>query len=217
MIIAVINAKTIQEALAHARLAKARGADGVELRIDALDDYEEIHAISEIFNEFKTVVTNRRKEEGGLKAQEEIKRIEALEKAVLLKPWAIDIEMATEKKLRQRLEKTARENDVKIIVSHHDFRKTPSKNTLKKIAETALAEGDFAKIACSASTREDAENLLCLVEKHPGKVTAFALGEKFSWTRLESLRIGAPFGYAFLQEENAPGQLSIEEMIRQLK
>ena len=126
----------------------------------------------------------------------------------------VDIEIETSDDFKNEIKKVAKAHQCKIIISFHDFDKTPSDEDLNKIVEDCFAAGaDIAKIACKANTEEDAERILSLYVKYKNLV-ALGMGEKGMNTRIASLLLGAPFSFASIGagKETAPGQIELEEM-----
>lgn len=213
LIIVPIVAKTAAEALEQIRQSTG---DAVELRLDAMDAVtpEELARLVAVK---KTLVTNRRTAEGGLKIQTDKERFQRLHDAVEAGPWAVDVEIASPKMFIRRIEKTARKNGVRIIASFHDFKKTPPAAKLDEMVHDVLNTADYAKIACQPMEPSDVDALLELVRTHAGKVAAFALGEKSTASRIQSLQLGAPFGYARGASATAPGQITAEAMRKALQ
>lgn len=189
--------------------------DVVELRLDAMESFttEELKELAALR---KTIMTDRRKSEGGLKAQTDTQRFDDIHAAVEAKPWAVDIEIQAPRIFRRKLIKLARDNGVKVIASYHNYNKTPPEHKLAEMVKEALADSDYVKIVCTPQDEGDVTALLNLVRNRPGKVAAFGLGEKYAHTRILSLKLGAPFGYAKGVTSTAPGQLTVDEMKQQL-
>ncbi|MBN1169516.1 type I 3-dehydroquinate dehydratase [Candidatus Micrarchaeota archaeon] len=126
--------------------------------------------------------------------------------AVLCHAPLIDVEI--DACHRNQLITAAKKQGSKVIVSHHDYEKTPSKSELAEIKKQCFdAGGDIAKIACMAHTDEDCDALLSFAD--PSTVV-FGMGDFASHTRIASLFLGSPFAYAALDcgKETAPGQLT---------
>lgn len=208
VIIVPVVAKNPQDALGH--IEKTEG-DGIELRLDAMGKTG-AKSLEPLFRIKPSVVTNRRFAEGGLRRQTDEKRVRALEDAIDAKPWAVDVELKTKDSLRKRLEQKAKKRGVKIIASFHDFDRTPSKKTLEKIVAKGLSEADFVKVVTLPKKKEDVENLMELVVRNKGRVVAFGLGDAWSFSRIESLKKGAPFGFARNGTITAAGQLTVKKM-----
>ncbi len=207
-----VVAKTVEEAKEQFQKA---GGDVVELRLDAMESFT-TDQLRELAAMRKTLVTDRRKSEGGLKAQTDTERFDAIHAAIEAKPWAVDIEIQSPRIFRRKLIKLARDNGVKVISSYHNFNKTPPEHKLAEMVKEALNDSDYVKIVCTPQDEGDVTALLNLVRNRPGKVAAFGLGEKYAHTRILSLKLGAPFGYAKGVTSTGPGQLTVEEMKQQL-
>ncbi|MFH0921585.1 MAG: type I 3-dehydroquinate dehydratase [Fibrobacterota bacterium] len=106
-----------------------------------------------------------------------------------------------------------------VIVSHHDFQKTPAETELFSMAENARKQGaHIFKIAAMAKTPDDCTRLLGFIKKSPLPVIVIVMGELGKPARTEALRLGSLAGYAFTGEAPvAPGQLSVAEMAASLK
>ncbi len=129
----------------------------------------------------------------------------------------IDIDINTPEQYRKTLINKARRNGCKVILSYHNFTKTPDSEQLKHIVDNLFSSGaDIAKIACMANTEEDCKRVLALYSYHKNLV-AFAMGEIGKNTRVAAIHLGAPFTYASIKgNETAPGQLSYSELELQL-
>ncbi|HLD75950.1 MAG TPA: type I 3-dehydroquinate dehydratase [Candidatus Norongarragalinales archaeon] len=209
MIVVPMVAKNAIDAKEH--VLKTEG-DAVELRLDAMEKIPSQKEATELFLLKKTILTNRRFAEGGFHKQAEKKRVNVLLELVQAKPWAVDVELKTEESLRKKLEVAAKAAGVLVIVSFHDFKKTPGKKVLERIVDQALSEGDIAKVVCLPKREGDDLHLMELVEKNKGRVVAFGLGDQAAKSRVQSMKNGAPFGFARNGHTTAPGQMSVQQM-----
>ncbi|MFB6158437.1 MAG: type I 3-dehydroquinate dehydratase [Candidatus Nanohalobium sp.] len=201
-----IVASLTSELEEKAEEARKKGADAVEVRIDLYNgDIEDIRDIS-----LPVIVTNRPEWEGGEFTGEEKDRIHELEKAMQYAD-AVDIELEAEEFHEEILRKAEKEK-VKVIVSSHDFEKTPEKRKMVETLEYAGSIGDVAKIAVKAEKPDDSLKLLEAAEEADVKIAAMAMGEPGSYTRIVSPVHGSKITYASLGEKTAPGQLSVEEV-----
>jgi 3-dehydroquinate dehydratase type I len=169
----------------------------------------------------KILVTNRRREEGGAFRGTERERISYLLKAVEWGADYVDIEASTDPALIAEIKAaiTDRGGNTLLIVSYHDFEKTPPERSLiHKLEEYAAWRPDILKIVTFANTDEDNLGILRLIplaRKRGQEIISFCMGEKGRVSRVMSLLLGAYMGFASLDrgEESAPGQLSLAEMI----
>ena len=104
-----------------------------------------------------------------------------------------------------------------IILSHHDFKKTPSIEELKKIATRMRKKGaDIAKIAATAQSLQDSLEMLQFVkeESEKSKVIGLCMGEEGKITRTTGHLFGNYLMYAPLKrsDNTAPGQIEAEKL-----
>jgi len=205
--------KTAKKALEAIKEANGL-ADLIELRMDYLRDPE----LGLLLNARKKpfIITNRRKEEGGKYGCDEKRRFGILREAVELGAEYVDVEMNSEKSLLKDL--IANKKRTKIVLSFHDFRKTPSREELRKLFNRmAQMGGDVVKIVSFAQSWEDNFNILSLIpyaKKSEQEIVTFCMGERGKMSRIFSPFMGAAWTYAALSkgQRSAPGQLTIWEM-----
>ncbi len=222
MICIPITGSTQDEALLQIEMSLPR-AHVLELRMDLITG--ELQKLLERCRSHlipvKVLVTNRRKElslseEGG----GEGKRIAMLEEAVRLGADYVDIELDTVESLRQGVIATARAhgNRTRVIISHHDFAKTPPFETLRDIFHHCMGSGaGIAKIVTLAKSPEDNFTVLGLIPYARSirkDIIAFCMGEEGRESRIIAPLIGSYLNFASLNERlaSAPGQLTVGEM-----
>ena len=127
-----------------------------------------------------------------------------------------DLEIEAPAMMSKRIRRETRECGTVLIRSYHDFSGTDSLEALKALTEKCFALGaDIAKIVVTANDDDDTARVLKLYESFdPGRLVAFAMGEKGRSSRIDCLAKGAPHTYAALNEEGAaaPGQMSTASM-----
>ena len=107
---------------------------------------------------------------------------------------------------------------IKVIVSNHDFEKTPDIRPLHSMAGRALAQGaDIVKIVTMARNADDAWRLVTFAGTCEAPVVAFAMGEAGAFSRLRACEFGSLFTYGYITKPVAPGQLSAIELVKKLK
>jgi len=105
-----------------------------------------------------------------------------------------------------------------IIVSEHDFEKTPVEEALRSIVGRAIAQGaDIVKIATTAKDEDDAWRLLRFAQECKVPIVAFAMGEAGTFSRIKACEYGSLFTYGYITKPVAPGQVSAEELITMIK
>ena len=204
---------TVGKALIAIKKAN-RLADLIELRVDYLKNARLALLLQD--RKKPLIVTNRRKEEGGQYRGEERKRLSVLQEAIHLGADYIDLELATQKSWLQDLLRNKRET--KVILSFHDFRRTPSLKELQRISWQMIQLGaDVIKIVPFARSWEDNLSILSLfpfAKEKRQKIVAFCMGEKGKLSRIFSPLFGAAWTYASLNRSrtSAPGQLTVQEI-----
>ena len=105
-----------------------------------------------------------------------------------------------------------------IIISYHDFERTPSNDELLQIIETAKGLGaDIIKIAAMANSKEEVMRLLNFTGTRSENLVTISMGDIGRLSRIQAPLYGSLFTYAYINEKIAPGQISLEEMAREYK
>lgn len=116
-----------------------------------------------------------------------------------------------------------RKRKTKIILSYHDFQKTPPFAELEKIIKKMFDLGaNIAKIATFIKKDEDNEILLSLIKKMKKsgeKVIIHGMGEKGKKGRMETAMLGSEISYVTLDKKHttAEGQWTIDGWRRNWK
>ncbi|MFD1565697.1 type I 3-dehydroquinate dehydratase [Haloarchaeobius amylolyticus] len=192
-------------------------ADAIEFRMDLAD--EPLAALEAYDGELPILATNRAEWEGG-EAKDE-GRLEALAEATAFEAVeAIDVELESilDGEAEELLE-TARERDVSIVASAHDFEGTPPRKELVRTLTEAGKYADVAKLAVTAESKADTLALLSATEQltsHGDTVATMAMGEVGSHTRAVAPVYGSKIGYAPVEpaEATAPGQYDLATLSR---
>jgi len=193
-------------------------SDYAELRFDFLKPVEIPSALELVKKKLgKCVCTLRPSSEGGKFQGTEKERISILKLIAEYHPFLLDIEFNTLKK-NKNLHNYVKKTKTDILVSWHDFKKTPSASFLKKMSEQMLKFSKFIKIVTSAKTINDSSNVLSLYSNSPkSNLIAFAMGDYGRMSRIICLYLGSPFTYVSLGKPVAPGQFSLEQVKKILK
>ena len=205
MICAVIRTETSDQAIAEMQEARRLGADLCELRIDYLKD-PDLEKILKA-RPLPVLATVRPKWEGGQFAGDERDRVGLLEDACLHGAEYVDVEFRAYKDFNRR--------QAKLVVSWHDFEKTPA--DLSAIARKMAALDPFlVKVACHAGGAADLVRLVNLQKTFPSPLAVIAMGEFGEPLRVLSSRYGGWLTFASIRPgaESAPGQVTFEEMVR---
>jgi 3-dehydroquinate dehydratase-1 len=203
-----VSGKTAVEMVDKAEAAFGLGSDLVEFRVDLAQDSLVEMAERMLRYAKKSIITVRRREEGGGYRGSEPERLECITRLSKLRPAYMDIELRTAKENPEwygMLPKSLRR-----IVSWHDFTGTPPLRKLREVRAEADAYEQLTKMVTTAKGKADNLRVLKLYEDSPHSLIAFCMGAEGSASRLASLRLGTPLVYASLPGEPvAPGQLSV--------
>ena len=126
---------------------------------------------------------------------------------------AIDIESSLAESSNNVI-KTAHTKNIKVVLSYHDFEKTPELSSLYKIVDKCFERGaDIAKIATMCETEKEAEQLISLTVKYDN-IAAVGMGKYGRLTRISAPASGSILTYAFTDSKDSPvpGQFTIEEL-----
>jgi 3-dehydroquinate dehydratase-1 len=197
------------------RETEARGAaDIVEFRIDKAE--QPIEQLEAYDGELPIIATNRNQWFGG--KAEDTGRLDTLFAASRFDSVAyVDIELETARAKEWILDEF-RQNDVRLIISHHDFETTPEEDILTAIFDQCAGYGDIAKVATYPTDLSDTLTLLSALHTATESgldAAGIAMGEIGSHTRVVGHIYGSKLGYAPLlsdDSEYAPGQISLGKL-----
>lgn len=197
------------------RVTDTRGiADLLEFRMDKAEN--PIDQLSKYDGDLPIIATNRTRWFGGQAT--DTGRLDSLFSASRFDAVKfVDIELETVRS-KSWLTHEFRENDVELIISHHDFEDTPSRDILDAIFEQCAKYGDIAKVATFPQDQTDTLALLEAVNTATEKgidVAGISMGEIGSHTRVIGHLYGSKLGYAPLLADDtdyAPGQIPLEKL-----
>ena len=188
-------------------------SDYVEVRFDFLK-IEQIPEALEIIKDDlnKIVCTLRPKTEGGKFSGNEKERIAILKLIAEYSPFLLDVEYNTLKK-NTSLVKYLKSTKTKLLVSWHDFKKTPSTTELKNKLNQMAKFSSNVKIVSTAKSTNDSTRMLELYNKKgKNNLISFAMGDFGRISRILCLYLGSPYTYVSLGKAIAPGQFSVDEI-----
>jgi 3-dehydroquinate dehydratase-1 len=191
-------------------------ADGIELRMDLADD--PLGQLAEYDGSVPVLVTNRVTWEGG-DAPDTAERLDTLLDAIEFDAvTAVDIELAAligdgDHDATQVIEH-ASEQDVSVVVSAHDFERTPGRERIIATLERACGYGDVGKIATTAHTPDDVLMMLDATREMTAageSVATMCMGEAGRHSRAVAPLYGSKIGYAPVDPDDAtaPGQYDL--------
>ena len=190
-------------------------SDFAEVRLDFLK-IEQIPEVLEMVKKdlSRIVCTLRPKNEGGVFHGNEKERIAIIKLIAEYNPFLLDIEFNTLKR-NPALAKYLKSTKTKLLVSWHDFKKTPSSAELKKKMAQMSKFSSNVKIVSTAKTTDDSTRMLELYSKRgKNNLISFAMGDYGRISRILCLYLGSPYTYVSLGKAIAPGQFSVDEVKR---
>jgi 3-dehydroquinate dehydratase-1 len=188
-------------------------SDYAELRFDFLKPIQIPDTLELVKKKLgRCVCTLRPISEGGKFQGSEKERISILKLIAEYRPFLLDIEFNTLRK-NKTLHNYVKKTKTDILVSWHDFKKTPNVQVLKKMNNQMTKFSKFVKIVTNAKTINDASSILSLYNNSSkANIIAFAMGDNGRMSRILCLYLGAPFTYVSLGKPVAPGQFSLEQV-----
>lgn len=205
MICAVVRSETPEQALAEMAEARKAGADLCELRLDYMREPDVPRLLAR--KPLPVLVTVRPAWEGGRFEGPEPMRLGILEDACLHGAEYVDVEFRAYKDFNRRA--------AKLVLSYHDFEKPPD-DLERTVAKMKALDPGLLKVACQTRGGADLARL-ARIQKGlgvPGMVVA--MGEYGEPLRVLYARYGGALTFASVRAgaETAPGQLTVEEMVR---
>jgi 3-dehydroquinate dehydratase-1 len=198
--------------------AAERGLALAEARVDLFRE-RSVEAVRERVRAVRAVlpvlVTIRAAREGGAWRDSESARLE-LYRALLADADAVDVELAAPS--RADVVSAARRARRLVVLSHHDFRRTPSAAVLDRIVEDGVRAGaHIVKIAAHVADDAGTARLAAVFARHPERaLVVIAMGEHGKKSRVFFPALGSLFTFASLDRATAPGQLDLRATRREL-
>lgn len=129
----------------------------------------------------------------------------------------IDIELSNEESFVRDVIRTAHRNAARVVLSFHDFTKTPDSGfLLDTIGKMVERGGDIAKLACMPQNLHDVLRMLEVTltarERYPATpLCTMAMSALGSVTRTAGFLYGSDMAFAVGEESSAPGQIPIAD------
>ena len=218
--------ETISELLEESEILKNIDYDVLEWRVDFFKDVTNINkvkqslqVIREVIGEKPIIFTFRSFKEGGHKEVTTAFYVE-LNKAIVTSKLvdAIDVELFNDEKDILELVNVSHDNGVAVIISNHDFKKTPAKDVIiSRLCKAQELGGDIPKIAVMPTCAEDVITLLdatrIMNEKYAnGPIISMSMAGKGIISRLSGELFGSALTFGVVNKSSAPGQISAVEL-----
>jgi 3-dehydroquinate dehydratase-1 len=192
--------------------------DAVEFRMDLAAD--PLDALRGYTGSLPVLATNRVEWDGGETPDTPERIADLLTAMETPRVEAVDVELAAVRDGdAQRVVDHARDRDVAVVVSVHDFEETPRRERMSDLLATACEYGDVGKLAVTARTPDDVLDLLAVTREATVEgqtVATMAMGEAGRHSRAVAPLYGSRVGYAPVDpaEATAPGQYDLATLAR---
>lgn len=214
------------ELVEEANSLKTLKLDVVEWRVDHHEDVEDLSKIEEALKvlreslgDMPLLVTFRTKKEGGEK-EVSTEYYSKLNKAIVATGMTdmIDVELFTGDAIVKEIVDFAHSKDVKVVMSNHDFFKTPTKEEIiSRLCKMQVMNADLPKIAVMPQTTEDVLTLLSatneMVTKHANRpIITMSMAGLGVVSRLAGEVFGSALTFGAAKAASAPGQVPVEKL-----
>ncbi|WOL18862.1 bifunctional 3-dehydroquinate dehydratase/shikimate dehydrogenase, chloroplastic-like isoform X2 [Canna indica] len=214
--VAVVG-KTVEKMTADMAAAKASGADLVEIRLDHLPDFDRARDLPRLLagRPLPAIVTYRPKWEGGEYDGDEQQRLETLCSAMELGAEYVDIELKVAENF-VKLISGKKPEKFQLIISSHNYQKTPSTEELSSLAaQIQIAGADIVKIATTAVDIVDVIRMFQVLAHCQVPMIGLVMGERGLLSRVLCPKYGGYLTFCTLDDgrASAPGQPTISQLL----
>ena len=206
------------------QIQELQNCDLIELRIDFYENIHDLKQVHELLLQVRQqtnlplLLTYRSLKEGGhiqLSDQEYLSLVQTACQSGCID--IVDIELESGNMLVYQLVEIAHQNHVKVLMSYHDFEKTPAVMEMKERLEKMKIMGaDICKIAVMPFSYKDVIQLLNTTMEMSQRLTrplvTMSMGKIGKITRIVGELVGSSITFASVGQSSAPGQLTLEDM-----
>ena len=206
------------------QIQQLQDCDLIELRIDFYENIHDLKQVHELLLQARQqtnlplLLTYRSLKEGGhiqLTDQEYLSLVQTACQSGCVD--IVDIELESGNMLVYQLVEIAHQNHVKVLMSYHDFEKTPTVMEMKeRLEKMEIMGADICKIAVMPFSYKDVIQLLNTTMEMSQKLTkplvTMSMGKIGKITRIVGELVGSSITFASVGQSSAPGQLTLEEM-----
>ncbi|MGW9856793.1 3-dehydroquinate dehydratase I [Staphylococcus hominis] len=204
--------------------------DIIELRIDQWESHhhqkliKNLSLLNELKDNFKILVTYRTASQGGkgqLTNKEYLQLIETISSIDSFQMIDIEWESTIDDERYKRIIENAHRHQKQIIVSYHNFSETPPLEEIKfTYYKMQKLNPEYVKIAVMPKEKQDVATLLEAVAYTSEAISQHVIGISMSHiglvTRTAQGVFGGTMSYGCLGEPQAPGQIHVKELKKQL-
>lgn len=221
-----LTGATLHELAAGVKAIRASGADIAEWRADYFEDIGSPAALAEALaylrqalGEMPLLFTFRTQAEGGRRALSPQEYV-ALNQRVIAAQQAdvLDIELFAAPEDRQQLIQAAHDEQILVVLSSHDFEKTPPQSEMAARLRNMCAQGaDIAKLAVMPHSPADVLALLSATNDvvQGGiecPVITMSMGSLGAISRVAGGLFGSCLTFGAVGGGSAPGQMAVEDL-----
>ncbi len=214
IVVLVPNWEELERELERAKELKI---DLIETRVDLMEENkveESLNLISDFG--FYSILTIRPTWEGGRFKGNEEERL-SLFKELIKHPavGAVDLELRSS--LEKELLPLIKEWGKKLVISYHDFEKTPEEEEIEELFKRAVEKGaDIVKMAFTAKEEGDPARLSSVMLRLNHPKVFMSMGKKGKFTRVVGFSFGSLLTYTFFGKPAAPGQIEAGKLVKLL-
>jgi 3-dehydroquinate dehydratase-1 len=204
--------------------------DMIEWRVDYYKDAKNIEKVKNILEKiyeetnFPILFTFRNKDEGGEVEFDKNYYLKLLKEIISTKKIdLVDIELSKINTFEKDLVDIAKKNNVKVLMSSHNFSYTPKKDDIiKTLCVMQENKADLAKIAVMPTCEEDVLTLLLATSEMKKKyakipIITVSMGKLGMISRIVGHNFGSSVTFASAKNSSAPGQINVEDLNEILK
>lgn len=205
-------------------------AEIVEWRVDYFENSHDIEQVLTTLTELKAKLDNklllftfRTLEEGGEQAMS-LSEYKSLYLAVAATGQVdmMDLELRRVEFLGRQLIQDIKKQAIIIVLSSHDFEKTPDDATLIfRIGVMNQLGADIGKIATMPQDLQDVLRLMGIISKSRGfnqlPLITMSMGDLGKISRVSGSVTGSILTFGSIGEASAPGQIPVEELTKMLE
>ena len=217
-----IVGRTVDELVQECRYLQDKIYDVVELRIDFLTEVTDLKAVNEALRAVRNelpdsaiLFTFRTKEEGGETQVSEDYYFDLILSAVesgLVD--AVDVEYFRNADIAKVIA-AAKAKGVTVVMSNHDFDKTPAKEEIEsRLIGMKKLGAHVAKLACMPQSAKDVLTLLAATEhvksQYPDEpIITMSMGKLGAISRISGEVFGSALTFGSAKKASAPGQIEV--------
>ncbi|KAA8734456.1 type I 3-dehydroquinate dehydratase [Acinetobacter qingfengensis] len=205
--------------------AQTDAIDLIELRLDLLDFYQDSSKLlaytQQINQRLRTkpiIATIRTHHEGGKFIGTDQAYAKLYQQLIKQKSiQIIDVEMFRDQNIVKQLVHDAHQAGILVVMSNHDFQKTPDQQEItKRLLQQDALGADILKIAVMPQSKADVLTLMnatFVVSQQSSKpLLTMSMGQLGTITRVATASIGGSLSFGMLGQASAPGQIEVSKL-----